>query len=65
MSVFYMLSLAWKQRRSVILLGIIMAITAILLSLTQLLSYHLYSELLKLKFLLQNLLQSYSCLQQH
>lgn len=35
-NIIYMLSLAWKQRRSVILLGIIMATAAILFSLTQL-----------------------------
>ena len=51
-NIVYMISLAWKQRRSVILLALTMAVVAILLSLTQLF------------IVLQNLLQSYSCLQE-
>lgn len=35
-NIIYMISLAWKQRRSVILLALTMAVVAILLSLTQL-----------------------------
>lgn len=35
-NIIYMISLAWKQRRSVILLALAMAVAAILLSLTQL-----------------------------